>query len=121
MTKTATQSETKKVKFDKNKEAKEKKDRKKQKIEVRLNAEIEFFLLTAIAVKNNLVEEYPEKTEVMTEDAMHLYQESLTEHVAMNKFHLWIEYKLREKYDLPKLNGFEKFLNRFDFKEKTEK
>jgi len=120
-TMTTTQSGEKKVKFDKNKEAKDKKDRKKQEVETRLNAEIEFFLLTAIAVKNNLVEEYPEKTEVMTEDAMHLYRESLKEHVAMNKFHLWIEYKLREKYDLPKLKGFEKFLNRFDFKEKTEK
>ena len=57
----------------------------------------------------------------MTEDAMVLYKASMEEHVAMNKFNLWIEYKLREKYDLPKLEGFQKFLVQFHFKEKTEK
>lgn len=112
----------KKVKFDTAKEAEQRNMRKqKQKAELRLNAEIEFFLLTAIAVKNNLVEEYPEKTDLMTENAMNLYKAAVQEHVAMNKFNLWIEYKLREKYDLPKLEGFQKFLSQFHFKAKTEK
>ena len=64
---TTPQPETaKKVKFDKAKEEEQRSAmrKQKQKAELRLNAEIEFFLLTAIAVKNNLVEEYPEKTEV---------------------------------------------------------
>lgn len=107
----------------KEKMEREKEERKRKKMEemFKVNAEIEFFLLTCIAVKQNLVEEYPTKPEVMTENAQELFLMSQKEHVVMSKFNLWIELKLREKYDLPKLEGFRKFLDKHGIPEKSKK
>merc|ERR1719162_1325552 len=100
-------------------EEKKETDNKKLEIEMfKVNAEIEFFLLTCIAVKSNLVEEFPDKPEVMTEDAMSMYKEAQSEHVSMSKFSLWIEWQLRDKYDLPKLQGFAKFVEKYGLKDK---
>merc|ERR1711933_59758 len=119
--------EVKKVSFKvtskDNKELQEKEDKKRKKMEemFKVNAEIEFFLLTCIAVKANLVEEYPDKPEVMTENAMELFEDAQKEHVVMSKFNLWIELKLRNKYDLPKLEGFNKFLDKYGIKDGLKK
>eukprot|EP01083_Nonionella_stella_P023988 66382_1 len=111
----------KEVKF-KVMKAEGKETHKKKKEEIRrINAEIEFFLLTCIAVKANLVEEYPDKPEVITEDPMQLFQDAQTEHVVMSKFNLWIELRLREKYALPKLEGFHKVMEKYDVKGKMSK
>merc|ERR1712228_465103 len=108
----------KKVNFSE-KDKDENKEKRKMEEMFKINAEIEFFLLTCIAVKANLVEEYQDKPEVMTEDAFKLYELVQKEHVSMNKFNIWIEMKLREKYDLPKLEGFQKFMEKYQIKDKV--
>merc|ERR1712130_447398 len=110
----------KKVTFDERESEMEKKKKQKREEMFKINAEIEFFLLTAIAVKSNLVEEYPDKPEVVTEDAMNLFLVAQKERVVMSKFNLWIEMKLRDKYDLPKLEGFKKFLEKHHVKDKVK-
>merc|ERR1719334_1717622 len=111
------------VKFEENKESEKVplSETKKMEEMFKVNAEIEFFLLTCIAVKSNLVEEFPDKPEVMTEDAMRMYKEAQREHVSMAKFSLWIEFQLRQKYDLPKLQGFKKFMEKYGLKDKLER
>ena len=110
-------------KSEKEKAEKEREEKKRKMMEERqkVNAEIEFFLMTCIAVKQNLAEEYPDKPEVMTENAMKLFELAQKENMAMNKFNLWIELKLREKYDLPKLQGFKKFMEKHHIAEKFDK
>ena len=105
---------------EKEKEEMEEMEKKRKMEEMfKINAEIEFFLLTCIAVKTNLVEEYQDKPEVVTEDAFKLYSLAQKEHISMNKFNIWIEMKLREKYDLPKLQGFQKFMEKHQIKDKV--
>eukprot|EP01084_Bolivina_argentea_P080435 145700_1 len=113
----------KKVSFQPKNDEKEKEKLKRRKMEEisKVNAEIEFFLLTCIAVKTNLYEEYPNKAEVVTEDAMKLFQDAQKEHIVMAKFSLWIELKLRSKYDLPKIRGFQKFLDKHGVKKQVDK
>ena len=85
------------------------------------NIEMDFFLLTCICCKANLVEEYPSKRTVINEDTMKLWLVAQREHIEMRKFHLWIELQLRHKYDLPKLKGFKKFLSRFSLSDEAKK
>jgi len=117
--------EKKKVSFQKQEKEKavtdkEKLKRKRMEQMQKMNAEIEFFLMTCIAIKANLVEEYPMKPEVLMEDPMKLFEIAQKEHVEMRKFNLWIELKLREKYELPKLEGFKKFWEKYHIKDKLE-
>merc|ERR1712048_648485 len=79
--------------------------------------ERDFFLLTCIAVKANLFEEYPDKPEVMNEDIMKLFVMAQKEGLEMRKFNLWIELQLRHKYDMPNLKGYKKFTKRYAIQE----
>merc|ERR1712083_396448 len=78
--------------------------------------EMDFFLLTCIAVKANLFEEYPE-SDVMSEDIMKMFVMAQKEGLEMRKFNLWIELQLRHKYDLGKLRGYKKFTKRYNLEE----
>ena len=80
--------------------------------------EMDFFLLTCIAVKANLFEEYPESN-VMSEDIMKMFVMAQKEGLEMRKFNLWIELQLRHKYDLGKLRGFKKFAKRYNIVEEA--
>lgn len=83
--------------------------------------ELDFFLLTAICCKANLVEEYPDRRGLEQEDTMIMYEVAQREHIEMRKFHLWIELQLRHKYDLPKMTGFQRFLGRFSLTEDAKR
>eukprot|EP01084_Bolivina_argentea_P264321 447695_1 len=96
---------------------KEEEKQKKREEMFKINAEIEFFLITCIAVKQNLAEEYPNNLEFMTENPQTLFELAQKQHVHFNKFGIWIEYELREKYDLPKIEGFQKILEKYHVKE----
>jgi len=64
------------------------------------SAEMEFFYLTCIAVKMNLEEAYPDFTELTAESPIELYKVAQRESVPMNKFSIWIETRISEKYNL---------------------
>ena len=82
--------------------------------------EMDFFLLSCIAIKANLCEEYPDRLEVMNENTMKLFALSQKQSIEMRKFNLWIEMQLRNKYNLPKIRGFKKFAKKYGIKDKTK-
>jgi len=83
--------------------------------------ELDFFLLTAICCKTNLLEEYPDRLALSEEDALALFAVAQREQVEMRKFALWIELQLRHKHDLPKMGGFKRFCGRFKFGDEAKR
>ena len=83
--------------------------------------ELDFFLLTAICCKANLCEEYPDRSQLASEDTMLLFAAAQREHIEMRKFHLWIELQLRHKHDLPTMSGFSRFCARFNLGDEAKR
>jgi len=80
---------------------------------------MEFFYLTCIAVKMNLEEMYPDCSEVTAESPIELYKLAQRESIPMNKFCVWMEEKIREKFNLDDLDAQNQSKNpRSGFREK---
>ena len=95
---------------------------KRKRLELaKISAETEFFLLTCLSVKKNLVEEYmkvnPQIEEaLMEENPIELYKIAQEQSIPMHHFGIWCESRIRAKYDLPKMK---RFSTRFKFKWKA--
>ena len=76
----------------------------------------------------NLIEEFPKKAEMMEENPIDLYKIAQQEAVPMNKFGIWVDARIREKYNLPKTDTQNKIkipnlalkLKEIKFKEKAK-
>eukprot|EP01084_Bolivina_argentea_P264707 448502_1 len=86
----------------------------------KVSAEVEFFMLCAIALRSNLVEEHPARPEILNEDITSLFGKAQNENIEMSKFNLWIEHQLRTKYNLPKNKSWNKFNEKQNIQQKMK-